>query len=147
VGLTLVVVLLGLPLAAGVARRAAPLVPAITGSYATFLVHNAVDWDWQLTGVALTGLFVGCLLLLTRRGGSERSASLLLRAACGVAVAGLAAFAFVAAVGNGALAHARAANNAHRYVAAAADAETARSWMPWSPEPLKVLGEARLRQG
>jgi Flp pilus assembly protein TadD len=65
----------------------------------------------------------------------------------GAAVAGVAAFAVVAAVGNGALARARTANATRDYAAAATDARTAKSWMPWSPDPLKALGEAQLRQG
>jgi O-antigen ligase len=147
IGLALLVLLLGLPLAAGVRRRGVPLVPGLAAAYATFLFHNAVDWDWELAGVTLTGLFLGCLLLVARRDGSERPIRGPVRAVLGVAVLGLAAFAFVAAVGNGALARARTANREHRYPAAAAAATTARSWMPWSPEPLKALGQAQLQQG
>src|SRR5262249_4779701 len=69
VGLVALVALLALPLLAGLTRRAAPLVPALAGAYATFLLHNAVDWDWELSGVALTGLFLGCLLLIAHRSG------------------------------------------------------------------------------
>ena len=147
VGVALLAALLALPLAAALTRRAVPLVPALAAAYATFLLHNAVDWDWELAGVTLTGLFLGCLLLVARRDRPERPTGAPVRAGLGVAVVGLAAFAFVAAVGNGALARARVANREHRYPAAAAAATTARSWMPWSPEPLKALGEAQLEQG
>jgi O-antigen ligase len=147
VGLAAIVVLLVLPLAAGLRRRAAPLVPALAGAYATFLLHNAVDWDWELAGVALTGLFLGCLLLVAERRSPARHIELRLRLSFGVAAAALAGLAFVAAIGNGALARARSANAEHRYAAAADAAATARSWMPWSPEPLKALGESELERG
>jgi Flp pilus assembly protein TadD len=122
-------------------------VPALAGAYATFLLHNAVDWDWELAGVALTGLFLGCLLLVAERRSPARHIELRLRLSFGVAAAVLAGLAFVAAIGNGALARARSANAEHRYAAAADAAATARSWMPWSPEPLKALGESELERG
>ena len=147
VGLAAISLLLALPLAAGIGARAAPLVPALTGSYSTFLLHNAVDWDWELSGVALTGLFVACLLLVANRRSEPHPVDRRLRAVVGTGAAAVAAFAFVAAVGNGALARARSANADHRYAAAAAAARTAQSWMPWSPDPLKALGEAQLEQG
>lgn len=147
VGLAAIVALLALPLAAGLRRRAAPLVPALAGAYATFLLHNAVDWDWELAGVALTGLFVGCLLLVTGRSQPARAVAVPVRVGVGAAAVALAGFAFVAAIGNGALARAHSANAAHRYAAAASAASTARAWMPWSPEPLKALGESQLERG
>ena len=61
-----------------------------------------------------------------------------------LAVAG---FALVAAIGNGALAHARSANAAHRYRAAESQSLLAARWMPWSPDPRLALGEAQLEQG
>ena len=77
----------------------------------------------------------------------ERRIAVSARAA-GVAGAGiLALFAGVAAVGNGALAKARTANDQHRYAVAESHARLARRWMPWSPEPLLALGEARLEGG
>lgn len=146
VGLVLLLVVLALPLIAGTRLRASPLVPAMLGGYSAFLIHNAIDWDWELSGVALTGLFLGCLLLVGRRSGVERILALPARVGLGLAAAVLACFAVVAVIGNGALARAQTANDEHRYAAAAADAELARSWMPWSPEPLKALGQAQLEQ-
>jgi hypothetical protein len=147
VGEVLLVTTLAIPLAAGLRRRAIPLVPVITGAYVAFLGHLAVDWDWELSGVALTGLFVGCLLLLANRGGDVRWTGRRLRVV-GVAVGlSVAAFAFVGLSGNTHLARAEAANHEHRFAAAAAAAAAARGWMPWSAAPLRELGTARLAQG
>jgi hypothetical protein len=146
-GLILLAIVLGTPLAAAYGVRGVALVPAAVGAYSAFILHNAVDWDWEVSGVALTGLFAGCLLLVVRRRSPERRIAVSVRAA-GVAGAGiLAVFAVAAAIGNGALARARTANEQHRYAAAASHARLARQWMPWSPEPLLVLGEARLGSG
>ena len=146
IGLLLLLVVLAIPLAAGLRRRAAPLVPALGGAYAAFLVHLAVDWDWELSGIALSGVCVGCLLLVAARRGQERSVSLPLRAAGAAAGVAAAAFAFVGLVGNTALSRAEAANEDHRPADAAAAARTAHRWMPWSPAPLLELGTALLAQ-
>ena len=147
VGLVLLAIMLGTPLVAAYGARGVALVPAAVGAYSAFVLHNAVDWDWELSGVALTGLLAGCLLLVVRHRPPERRIAVSARAA-GVAGAGiLAIFAGVAAVGNGALAKARTANDQHRYAVAESHARLARRWMPWSPEPLLALGEARLEGG
>jgi O-Antigen ligase len=147
IGLLLLVAVLAIPLAAAVRRRATPLVPALTGAYVAFLVHLSVDWDWELSGVALTGLFVGCLLLVAHRDRGERAVAAGFRTAGVVAALAAAAFAFVGLVGNTALARARDANQDRRFADAASAATTARRWMPWSPAPLLALGTARFEQG
>ena len=147
IGLLLLVAVLAIPLVAAVRRRAVSFVPALTGAYVAFLVHLAVDWDWELSGVALTGLFVGCLLLVAHRGHGERAAAASFRAAGLIAGLAVAAFAFVGLVGNSALSRARDANQDRRFADAAAAAATARRWMPWSPAPLLALGTARFEQG
>lgn len=147
VGLALLAALLALPLVAAVRLRHVPFAPAVAGAYAVFVLHNAVDWDWQLSGIALTGLLVGCLLLVMRREGAERPVGTRVRLAGGVAAIVVAAFAVVATIGNEALARAQTANADQRYAAAAADARIARRWMFWSATPLEALGEAQLRQG
>jgi hypothetical protein len=147
IGLLLLLAVLAIPLVAALRRRAAPFVPALTGAYAAFLAHLAVDWDWELSGVALTGLFIGCLLLIAHRDRGTRPLGTGLRAAGAVAGIAAAALAFVGLVGNTALARAQAANQDHRSADAAAAATTARRWMPWSPAPLLALGTARLEQG
>jgi tetratricopeptide (TPR) repeat protein len=147
VGLVLLVTALAIPLAAGLRRRAVPLVPVVTGAYMAFLAHLTVDWDWELSGVALTGLFVGCLLLLANREGGVRWTDRRLRVVGVAAGLSIAAFAFVGLSGNTYLARAEAANHEHHAAAAAAAATAARRWMPWSAAPLRELGTARLAQG
>jgi O-Antigen ligase len=147
IGLVLLVAVLSVPLVCGFRRRRAAFVPALVGGYLAFLAHLAVDWDWELSGVALTGLSVGCLLLIAHRQREERPLTARLRAAgvmLGIAAAG---FAFVGLTGNTALAQAQAANHDHRYADAVRAATRARRWMPWSPAPLQALGTARLEQG
>jgi O-antigen ligase len=144
VGLALLVALLAMPLVAGLRARSRPLVPAIAGAYAAFLVHNAVDWDWELSGITLTGLFTGCLLLVAGRRGAERIVRAPVRIGASAGAVLLAGFAIVVTIGNGALARAQSANRAHRYADAASAALLAKRWMPWSPSPLKALGTAEL---
>jgi hypothetical protein len=147
VGLIALVVALCAPLVAGVRSRRTPLAGPLTGAYVVFVLHNAVDWDWRLTGVALTGLVVGGLLLLLTRPLEVPPLAVQWRAvAAGVGCLIAAAMA-VAGVGNGALAHARAGVARHHYAAAIGDAELARRFMPWSAEPIEVLGEAEFRAG
>jgi hypothetical protein len=147
VGLALLAVLLAVPLVAAFGARASPLAPAALGAYSAFVLHNAVDWDWELSGVALTGLFAGSLLLLLRRPSDERRLPPAARAAVSAVATILAAFAVAAAIGNSALRHATSANEEHQYAVAATHARLARRWMPWSPAPLLALGEAQLGLG
>jgi O-Antigen ligase len=146
-GLVVLLAALVIPLTAGLRRRGAALVPALMAGYAAFLLHLAVDWDWELSGVALTGLFVGCLLLIARRENSVRPIDRRLRfvgASVGLAAA---AFSLVGLAGNTDLARAQAANQHHRSADAAAAAADAHRLMPWSPAPLRALGTAQLQQG
>jgi len=147
VGLLLLSAALVIPVVAALQARALPCVPLVLGAYVAFVVHNAVDWDWELSAVALTGLLVGCVLLIEARPGSVGRLELPARVGLSVAVAVVAAFAVVATVGNRALATAQAAIRDGAYPRAASQAALARRWMPWSPEPLKALGTARLELG
>jgi O-antigen ligase len=71
-GLALVVLALALPLL-GLRRRGDPLLAAAGGAYVAFVVHAAVDWDWELPAVTVTGLACGAALLAgsRREGASE----------------------------------------------------------------------------
>ena len=90
VGLALLLLVLGVPLAA-LRGRQSSLVAAVGGAYIAFLVHAAVDWDWKVPAVTLTGLFCGAAVLVAaRRGRSEavppRARVALLAAALALAV-------------------------------------------------------------
>ena len=79
-GLVLVLVALATPFA-GVRRRVEPLPAAAAGGYVAFVVHLAVDWDWELPAVTLAGLTCGATLLVGTRGEAGRPLSRRTRAA------------------------------------------------------------------
>ena len=62
VGFGLLAALLGMPLVAAVRARRHPLVAPAFGAYVAFLVHAAVDWDWQMPAVTLLAFFVAAAI-------------------------------------------------------------------------------------
>jgi O-antigen ligase len=147
VGLALLLAVLALPLGAVRAARGHPLVPAALGAYVAFLVHAAIDWDWEMPSVTLVALVCGVALLLAGGGAGIRLLGPSARTA-GVALAILlAVVALVGYVGNQAAASASDALDAEQLHTAASDAKRARRWQPWSPEPWRLLGEAQLQAG
>jgi uncharacterized BrkB/YihY/UPF0761 family membrane protein len=149
VGLVLLLIALLAPLYAAVKARRRSLVPALAGAYVAFLVHMAVDWDWQVTAVALSGLFCGAAILAAARSddNEHREISLRTRYALLGAVVVVMVIAFVGLVGNMSLAQASTAAGKGNWSASAKDAKRAHTWAPWSSEPYRVLGEAQLGQG
>ena len=63
VGLTLVLALVVVPLAAAVRRRGDPLVAAAGACFVVFAAHAAVDWDWEMPVVTLAGLACAAVLV------------------------------------------------------------------------------------
>jgi O-antigen ligase len=143
-GLALLLGALALPLVAGVRARGHPLAPAALGAYVAYLVHSAVDWDWEVPAVTLAGLACGAALLLLAR--PETPA---LRAPAGslVLVAMLGAAAFVGLVGNRSLDAASDLLDLGRYESAESEAERAARWAPWSSEAWRLRGEAQPAAG
>lgn len=149
VGLGVLVLALCLPLVAAVKARRWPLASLALGAYVAFLVHAAVDWDWQMPAVTLAALFCGAALLV-----SARQSRLLRLATCPAwrwsALAltlVLAALVFVALRGNRAVAASEAAATRFNWNTAAADARTATEWAPWSSRAWQLLGEIEIDQG
>jgi hypothetical protein len=68
VGLALLVVFLALPLVRP-GRLGAGLAPVAAGAYVVFLVHAALDWDWEMPAVVVAGLCCGAAALAA--GGDE----------------------------------------------------------------------------
>src|SRR5207244_8458445 len=68
VGLARLISLLGAPLVAAFRVRRSSVVPITSGAYLAFLLHAAIDWDWQLPTVTLSALACGCVLFLAARG-------------------------------------------------------------------------------
>jgi len=148
IGLALLLVALLTPLYSAVKARRHPLVPALAGAYVAFLVHMAVDWDWQVTAVALTGLFCGAGILVAARSeeDEQRQMSPRVRYSLLGGVLIVMVVAFIGLVGNMSLAQASTAGNGN-WVASARDAKRAHTWAPWSSEPYRLLGEAQLGEG
>jgi O-antigen ligase len=66
VGLALLLIVLGAPLAA-LPRARSPAVPAAAGAYIAYLVHAGVDWDWEMPAVTLAALLCGAALFAASR--------------------------------------------------------------------------------
>lgn len=146
IGLVLLLCALAVPLAAVRRARPHPLVNAAAGAYVAFLLHAAIDWDWEMTAVTLAALACGVAVLLAARG-SEAPLERVSRVPA-IALAGLlGAVAIGGYVGNQAAASASDALDAEHLGTAASDAKRARWWQPWSPEPWRLLGEAELQAG
>jgi hypothetical protein len=148
IGLALLVLALAVPLLAAIRARGARLVGAALAAYIAFLVHAALDWDWEVSAVTLTGLLCGIALLAAARAerGARPIASPIRFGAVGAAVA-LAALAFVGLVGNLALVSSSHAASRGDWRKAAAEARKASNWAPWSSDAYRRLGEAQLGAG
>jgi O-antigen ligase len=148
-GLALLLVALLSPLYAAARARRHAFVPALAGAYVAFLVHMTVDWDWQVTAVALTGLFCGAAILVAARSdvAEQRAMAPRLRYALLGATLFVMVVAFIGLVGNMSLSQAARAAGKGDWAKSAKDARRAHTWAPWSSEPYRVLGEAELGEG
>jgi hypothetical protein len=145
-GLALLLVALGAPLTGLGRSRHAVLGPAAAAAYTAFLVHAAVDWDWEIPVLVLPALACAAILVAEARVGPPRPLTAVARVA-GVGAASLAVgVALVAHVGNVALAESVAALERGDAQGAASAARRARAWAPWSHEPWQLLGEAELAE-
>ena len=148
IGLALLLAALAVPFSVLHRSRGHPLVPASAGAYAAYVVHAAVDWDWELPAVTLAGLLCGVAALLGGRR-AFRSPPIGAYARWGGVAAAviLSVAAAVGLTGNMALSRSNKALDHRDWARAAAEARTARSWMPWSPKPWEALGRAQLGAG
>ena len=146
VGLVLLLVALGAPLTGLRRARQSALVPAVTAAYAAFLVHAAVDWDWEVPVLVLPALACGAILIAEARVAASVSITAPIRAIGVTAAAGAIAVALVAHVGNRSVAEAAMALELGDTNRAAESARRAQSWAPWSHEPWQLLGEAQLAE-
>jgi hypothetical protein len=147
VGLLVLLAGIGTPLWIAIRRRGSPLVAVAAAAYLAFVVHAAIDWDFQLPGVTLFGLACGAAVLVAARpaGGVALRSWVRWTAVGTIAVLILAAL--VGLRGNIALDRSSQAVTARSWAAAAADARTAQTWQPWSDAPWIALGEAELGDG
>ncbi|HEX6680898.1 MAG TPA: O-antigen ligase family protein [Gaiellaceae bacterium] len=94
IGLGLLVLALAVPLLA-LRQRGDPLVAAAAAGYVAFVLHAAVDWDWELPAVTIGGLACGATLLVASRRDDARAIGPLGRLtlfAVAVALAGVAIY-------------------------------------------------------
>jgi hypothetical protein len=152
VGLALLLAWLALPLLAVFrARRNAPLAAAAFGVCVAYCAHAAADWDWELAAVTLVPLL--CAVGLVRAAANERSASSSATLARAARIAGAAAvvavgsFVVISLLGNSALSASTTALQSGNVGEAESQARSAMTWVPWSAEPWRRLGEAQYRAG
>jgi hypothetical protein len=150
VGLVLLAIALAVPFVFVRSWRKQPILVAGAGAYAAILAHSAVDWDFQLPGVMLLAIALAAALV-TRGGGrgGSRSRGRVLGIRAGVLAVMLvtAAAAAVGYVGNSAIARSDAAAARHDWGQALAAARQAKTWSPWSAEPLERMAVASLGAG
>jgi O-antigen ligase len=88
-GLALVVLGLGVPVLA-LGRRRERLVAAAAGAYVAFLLHAAIDWDWEFGAVGLLAIGCGGATLVGTRPADASPLGPVARGALLVAVLGVA---------------------------------------------------------
>ena len=148
IGLALLAAALGVPFVALLRARGRPATTAAIAAYTAFLVHAAVDWDWQILTVSLAALACAAAVLVSARAeGAAATVSGRRRTVALVLLVPLAAFAIVAEVGNSALARSVSAANREQPTLAERLARRAHRWAPWSAQPWQRLGEAQLAAG
>jgi len=136
-GLALLLAALAVPLA--VRSRA----PAATGAYAAFLVHAAVDWDWEQAALAVAALGAAAAVLTAGREEARQVPRTPALAVTGV----LAAVAAFALAGNALVARSAAAASASDWDASARWARRAATAAPWAAEPWHRLATAHEARG
>jgi hypothetical protein len=147
VGAGLLIAGLAIPVVIGVRRRKGLLVPALAGAYTAYLVHAAIDWDWQVPAVTLVAIWCGSAILMADDRFDVATPRAIRRwGFAGVSVL-IGIIALLSLVGNAALSRATSALDRGDYSAAAADARTATRWQPWSYRPWEILGGALAASG
>jgi O-Antigen ligase len=146
VGIAFLIAALGVPLVVAVRSVRSRLTATACSAYVAFLVHAALDWDWQLPAVTVAALLCAAIVLAASRQSATRDrprVRRLLLLASGVAAVGVAA----AGIGNLALAAATRSAQHGDWAAAGRSARSAGSWQPWSGEPRRLLAESYLVVG
>ena len=145
-GLTLLIVTLGIPFVDLRQRNSDPLVAAALAAYLAFLVHAAVDWDWEMPAATLAGIFSGSAVLVAVRG-DRRPLSVPARWVGLVAILVIGTGTAAAYRGNLAVEATTKALSRPDYAAAEESARTVTRWMPWGADGWRLLGEAQLAAG
>jgi O-antigen ligase len=148
VGAGLLLVVLTVPLMAGLRGRRRRLTPAALGAYVAFLVHAGAHWDWEMPALTLAALVCGAALVAAASGARPAApVRLRWRTLAVGAVLGASAIAYTGVAGHAALARGEAAAWAGAPDQASEQARVAARWQPWSGEPWRLIGEALLAEG
>lgn len=145
VGFGILVAALLAPIVAFRRARREPLAAAALAAYVAYLAAAALEWDWELSGVTLVALFCGGAVLAAGRdsvapAGRYRLLPLVLGSVVALA-------ALYGLVGNLYLSSSGNASGNGDVARAAAKAQSASSWAPWSADPYQSLGEAQMSLG
>jgi hypothetical protein len=148
VGTVLLLAALAVPLVALRGRVRGGVAVAGLAGYAAFLVHAALDWDWELPVVTVTGLAAGMAALLSTSSPADRvQPTGGVRGVAATALAAVALGSLAALTGNWRVSDARAALDAGRAAAAFRSSTRAETLQPWSSEPLLLNAQSRLALG
>ena len=147
VGFALMLVVIVPPLLAALRARDHRFAPAAAGGLTCYLAHAAFDWDWEMPAVTTAAFACAAAALALARPDNAFEVRWPARAAGLAITAALAAAAIVGLVANGAVGSSIAALRSGDYARAEREAARATHWAPWSAEPWRWLGEARLAQG
>ena len=146
-GLGLLTASLLLPFAVRRSVRS-PYAPIALTAYVVFLIHAALDWDWEMPAVTVAALvLVAVVLVGGRDSAAETPCSPRSVAALATATA-LAVIPFVAIqAGSNALSAAARSAQVGDWATTKNHAHAAARWQPWSSEPYLLLGQAQAATG
>ena len=146
VGLALVLALFGFPLVVAVRHRRRPLVPVAAAVLVAYLTRAGVDWDWEFPILTLVAL--GCAGVIVAES-VDRPSRTFHRGRIAILAASVALVPIVAIAtfGNRAQAASAEAFADGDFERAADEAMTAERLIPWSVEPLVLLGRAQAAAG
>ena len=147
IGLALLLVMVVPAIVAALRAREHALAPAAAGGLACYLAHAAFDWDWEMPAVTVPALVCAVAALALARPVDAPMLRWPARAAGLAVTAALAAAAIVGLVGNGAVGASIDGLRTGDYGRAEREAAQATRWAPWSADPWRWSGEARLAQG
>ncbi len=143
-GLLLLALVLGAPLAAVRRARSSPLAAVACGAFVAYVVHAAIDWDWEMPAITLAALFCALALLAAARPeGEPQALRPRVRLTALAVTAALAGFVLLGLLGNGAISASSKSTDAGHYARAESQARRAMHFAPWSGEPWRRLGEAQ----
>ena len=118
--------------------------PFACAAYVAYLVHSAIDWDWELAGVTVAAVLCGLACVVAGRSEGAPVLGLRVRVVGAAVAAGLASLTIVGLLGNTALESSQAAASSGQWQSAERHARSAIRWLPWSAAGWQSLAEAQL---